>query len=174
MERARNLRTVNSELDSKLAERLWPVLSRLAVAGAHQIWLIGSQVLGYKPDSDVDLLVIGPPRLREALAAKRRPNGWRGNFDILVNVVGERTFEEPWTRSDGRRRRKSGDLDRWKWRQISPTSADYLAAISVGETADPTWGKHPAILVFSKCDDAELRPTGFTGQHQPSSGRNRK
>lgn len=149
----------NPELDSQLAERLWPVLSRLAAAGAHQIWLIGSQVFGYKPDSDVDLLVIGSAWLREALTAKRRPNGWRGNFDILVNVIGERTFEEPWSRSDGGRRRKSGDLDRWKWRQISPTSAEYLAAPSVGETDAPTLGKHPAILVFSKDDDAELRPT---------------
>ncbi len=158
MEPARNLRWVNPKLDPQLAERLWPVLSRLAVAGALQIWLIGSQVAGYKPDSDVDLLVIGPARLREALAAKRRPNGWRGNFDILVNVVGERTFEEPWPRSDRGRRRKSGDLDRWKWRQISPISAEYLAAPSVGKTA-PTFGKHPAILVFSKDDDEELRAT---------------
>ncbi len=149
----------NPELDPQLAERLWPVLSRLAVAGAHQIWLIGSQVFGYKPSSDVDLLVIGPARLRVALTAKRRPNGWRGNFDILVNVVGERTFEVPWARSDGGRRRKSGDLDRWKWRQISPTSAEYLAAPSVGETDAPTLGKHPAILVFSKDDYTELGPT---------------
>jgi len=150
---------LNPELDPQLAERLWHVLSRLAVAGAHQIWLIGSQVSGYKPNSDVDLLVIGPARLREALAAKRRPNGWRRNFDILVNVAGERTFEEPWPRSDGGRRRKSGDLDRWKWRQLSPTSAEYLAAPSVGETDAPTIGMHPAILVFSEDDDAELRPT---------------
>ncbi len=149
----------NPKLDPQLVEHLWPVLSRLAAAGAHQIWMIGSQVFGYKPGSDVDLLVIGSAGLRETLAAKRRPNGWRGNFDILINVVGEPTFEEPWPRSDGRRRRKSGDLDRWKWRQISPTTAEYLAAPSVGETVAPTVGKHPAILVFSKDGDAELPPT---------------
>jgi predicted nucleotidyltransferase len=139
------------ELDPALKERVRPVLARLIEMGALKIWLFGSQALGWKPGSDVDLLVVGPPDLRVNLGAKRRPIGWRGKFDVLVNIEGEDEFSEPWRRADNPMApKKRGSFKAWRWRETA-TGTSYMRSNSLRPNAPPDFPQ-PAILLYDRTD----------------------
>jgi hypothetical protein len=80
--------------------------------------MFGSRVNGKsRPDSDTDLLAIGPPDLRARLATFKP---WPG-FDIFVNVGGSGTFRSPW-------HRKAGSFKRWQCMRLSPVEATYMGS----------------------------------------------
>jgi hypothetical protein len=143
-------------LDPALKERVRLVLARLIEMGAVKVWLFGSQALGWKPDSDVDLLAVGPPGLRENLGAKRRPKGWRGKFDVLVNVEGEDEFSEPWRRANNPAApRKSGSFKGWQWNETA-TGASYMPSNSHRYNAPPDF-RQAAILLYDRTATAASR-----------------
>lgn len=99
-----------------MLEGLEDVTKRLANLGAVEVWLFGSHANGRAtPESDVDLLVVGPKSLLEALRGQK-PWG----YDIFVNINGEDDFCSPW-------RKASGSYTEWNWHRTSKDEATYMA-----------------------------------------------
>lgn len=124
-----------------LAE-LQNIAKRLADLGAVEVWLFGSHANGRAtPESDIDLLVVGPKSLLEELRAQE---AW--GYDIFVNISGDDDFRSPW-------REASGSYTGWQWRRISKDEASYMAMKANKWLPDYASGfRAKARLIFTRHD----------------------
>lgn len=89
------------------------------------IWLIGSRAnANFRPDSDWDLLIFGTQKIIDDLSHRREFK--KKNIDLLV-VYNGNDFKEPWEPSSDNKEIKNGSLSKWKWKEINPIGAMYIA-----------------------------------------------
>jgi len=124
------------------------VAEALGQLGALEVWLFGSHANGKAgPESDVDLLVVGPRSLLEELRVKE---AWP--YDIFVNISGEDEFCSPW-------RQASGSYSGWKWRRVAEDKATYIAMKPNKWRPEYAHGfPATAIRIFSIGDSFKGRP----------------
>ncbi len=102
-----------------------------AYPAVREVWLFGSRANGTaREDSHWDYLVFGDWIVLDALRSDTRFR--REGVDLLVVTNGVR-FETPWLNPTGLNWGSlSDDMEGFRWKQLSPTTATYTATKSVG------------------------------------------
>lgn len=90
-------------------------IASIATEGV-EVWLMGSRANGRaRPDSDTDLLILGPDGFFESMRSElTRP----ADVDCLVVYDGD-NYQDPW-------QEKSGSISKLQWEKMSDVVATYV------------------------------------------------